>query len=361
MSQRCVMIMAGGTGGHVFPGLAVARQLASAGQRIVWLGTRHGMEAKIVPAAGIPVEWVSVGGLRGKGWSTWVLAPVRLLKALWQSIAAIRRQQPEVVLGLGGFVSGPGGLAAWLLRRPLLIHEQNAVAGLTNRVLARVATEVFEAFPCSFPPSRRAITIGNPIRPEIAELAPPEQRLAGREGPVRILVLGGSQGALALNRLLPAALAMLKQRCEFEILHQAGERTMDTARAAYREAGIPARIVSFVDDMAAAYAWADIAVCRSGALTVGELAAAGIASILVPFPAAVDDHQSANARYLSDAGAALLMQEADIDAASLADAIEPLLSERSKLLDMALAARALAMPEALPRLSEACLTVRGGR
>ena len=168
MSQRCVMIMAGGTGGHVFPGLAVARQLASAGQRIVWLGTRHGMEAKIVPAAGIPVEWVSVGGLRGKGWSTWVLAPVRLLKALWQSIAAIRRQQPEVVLGLGGFVSGPGGLAAWLLRRPLLIHEQNAVAGLTNRVLARVATEVFEAFPSSFPPSRRAITIGNPIRPEIA-------------------------------------------------------------------------------------------------------------------------------------------------------------------------------------------------
>ncbi len=361
MSQRCVMIMAGGTGGHVFPGLAVARQLAAADQRIVWLGTRQGMEAKIVPAAGIAVEWISVGGLRGKGWSTWVLAPVRLVKALWQSIAAIRRQRPAVVLGLGGFVSGPGGLAAWLLRRPLLIHEQNAVAGLTNRILARVATGVFEAFPSSFPASRRAITIGNPIRPEIAALNPPQQRLRGRSGPIRILVLGGSQGALALNRLLPAALALLKTRCEFEILHQAGERTMDTARTAYGEAGIAARIVSFVDDMAAAYAWADVAVCRSGALTVGELAAAGVASVLVPFPAAVDDHQSANARYLSDAGAALLMQEADLDAAALAAAIEPLLSDRAKLLEMALAARALAMPEALPQLSAACLAGRGGR
>ncbi len=361
MSQRCVMIMAGGTGGHVFPGLAVARQLAAADQRIVWLGTRQGMEAKIVPAAGIAMEWISVGGLRGKGWSTWLLAPARLLKALWQSIAAIRRQRPAVVLGLGGFVSGPGGLAAWLLRRPLLIHEQNAVAGLTNRILARVATGVFEAFPASFPPSRQAVTIGNPIRPEIAALNPPEQRLGGRTGPARILVLGGSQGALALNRLLPAALALLQSRCEFEILHQAGERTMDTARDAYREAAIPARIVSFVDDMAAAYAWADIAVCRSGALTVGELAAAGIASVLVPFPAAVDDHQSANARYLSDAGAALLLQEADLDAESLAAAIEPLLSNRAKLLEMAVAARALAMPEALRQLSAACLAERGSR
>ncbi len=359
MSRRCVMIMAGGTGGHVFPGLAVARRLEAADQRIVWLGTRQGLESRVVTDAGIGMEWISVSGLRGKGWSTWMLAPLRLLKALWQSISAIKRQRPAVVLGMGGFVSGPGGLAAWLLRRPLLIHEQNAVAGLTNRILSRIATEVYEAFPSSFPASVDATTIGNPVRPEIVMLDPPEQRLAGRTGPIRILVLGGSQGALALNRLLPEALARLADRCRFEILHQAGERTVDIAHAAYQQAGVDARVVSFIDDMASAYAWADVAVCRSGAITVGELAAAGVASVLVPFPAAVDDHQTANARYLSDAGAALLLREAELDARSLAAAIEPLLSDRARLLEMAIAARALAQPDALPRLSDACLAPRG--
>lgn len=358
MSRRCVMIMAGGTGGHVFPGLAVARSLEAEDQRIVWLGTRRGLESRVVPAAGIAVEWISVSGLRGKGWSSWMLAPLRLLKALWQAIAAIRRQKPAVVLGMGGFVSGPGGLAAWLLRRPLLIHEQNAVAGLTNRILARFASEVYEAFPSSFGKRIAATTVGNPVRAEIAALQSPERRLADRTGAARILVLGGSQGALALNRLLPAALARLPSGCQLDVLHQAGERTIEVARAAYAEAGVEARIVTFLEDMAAAYAWADIAICRSGAITVGELAAAGLGSVLVPFPAAVDDHQTANARFLSDAGAALLLQESSIDAVSLAAALDPLLSDRSRLLAMAVAARGLAQPAALGRLADACLVKR---
>lgn len=353
--SRTVMIMAGGTGGHVIPALAVARALQAQSRDIVWLGTRRGLEARLVPAAGIEVEWVQVRGLRHGGWRRWLLAPVQLVQALVQSIRAIRRRRPVLVLGMGGFVSGPGGLAAWLLGKPLIIHEQNAIAGLTNRLLSHLARGVYEAFPGTFPARIGARHVGNPVRTEIAGLDDPAARLGAREGAVRILVFGGSQGALSLNREVPRVLGRLADRRRFEVRHQAGERTLDVAREAYREAGLEAQVEPFIEDMAAAYAWADLVICRSGALTVAELAAAGLGSVLVPFPAAVDDHQTVNARFLVDAGAARLLPENEMNAGALEALLLELTGSRELLVAMAVAARSRAMPHALDALSEACI------
>ena len=360
--SRVALIMAGGTGGHVFPALATARVLRGRGYDIVWLGTRRGIESRLVPAEDIPVEWLSVSGLRGKGWATLLAAPFRLLLALTQAFGAVRRHHPAVVLGAGGFVSGPGGVAAWLLRRPLVVHEQNAVAGLTNRVLARLADRVLEGFPGSFGRGVRAEHVGNPVRAEISAVPPPERRFAARTGRVRLLVFGGSQGSARLNAVVPAAIAELPLALRPELLHQTGRASFDETVAAYRARGIEADVRPFIDDMAGAYGWADFAVCRSGALTVAELAAAGVGAVLVPFPAAVDDHQTRNAEYAVKAGAAVLMPEAGLTPVSLAAKLRELLEAgRPALERMALAARATAITDADRRLADACTAVAEDR
>ena len=349
------MIMAGGTGGHVFPALALAERLRERACEVVWLGTRSGIEARLVPAAGIPVEWIGIGGLRGKGVATLLRAPFALLRALWQSVAAVRRQRPAVVVGLGGYVTGPGGLAAWLLRRPLMIHEQNAVAGFTNRVLARLADPVLEAFPGSFPAARGARAIGNPVRAAFRALPPPAVRYGARGGALRLLVVGGSQGAAKLNAAVPAALALLPAGA-WQVRHQAGERGLAAAEAAYAKAGVAARIEPFIDDIAAAYAEADLVVCRAGALTVSELAAAGVAALFVPFAAAVDDHQTLNARQLEARGAARLLPEASLEATLLAQQLGALGAlGREGLAAMAEAARGFDSPQATEDMAAAVL------
>ena len=359
MSGRPILVMAGGTGGHVYPALAVAQAIQAHSHDVVWLGTRRGLESRVVPNAGIDIEWISVHGLRGKGVGTLLLAPFRLVYALMQSLRVVLRHRPAAVLGMGGFVSGPGGVAAWLLRRPLVIHEQNAVAGLTNRLLARLARVVLQAFPGSFSSRPDAVTVGNPVRTDIAAIPAPAERLAARHGRLRLLVLGGSQGARALNRVVPAALATLPVDQRPEVLHQTGTLTAELARDAYRDAGVVGRLVEFIEDMADAYAWADLVVCRSGALTVTEVCAAGLPAIFVPFPAAVDDHQTANARPMAEAGAAMIMQEAELDAASLGNALRDWLGDRAELAERAAVARTLAEPESLARITGFCLEAAG--
>jgi UDP-N-acetylglucosamine--N-acetylmuramyl-(pentapeptide) pyrophosphoryl-undecaprenol N-acetylglucosamine transferase len=349
-----VLIMAGGTGGHVFPALAVARVLRARDCRVVWLGTRQGLEARLVPQEGLPIEWLKVRGLRGKGMLSLVLAPLVLLRALYESMAVIRKHRPDVVLGFGGFVAGPGGVAAWLMRCPLVIHEQNAVAGLTNRLLAQCARKVAEAFPGSFGPGVCAVATGNPVRADIEALPAPSGHR--REGALHLFVFGGSQGAATLNRLVPEALALLLPAERPQVLHQTGRGRVQAVREAYAAQGVHADVREFVDDMAGAYAWADLAVCRSGALTVAELAAAGVPSLLIPFPTAVDDHQSANARYLASRGAAVLLPEASLDAALLAREIGRLAgSDREACAAMAEAARRAATPGAAELLAALCL------
>lgn len=358
MSGRRVMIMAGGTGGHVFPALALAELLRERACEVVWLGTRQGIEARLVPAAGIPVEWIAIGGLRGKGVLTLLRAPFALLRALLQAIAAVRRQRPAVVVGLGGYVTGPGGLAAWLLRRPLVIHEQNAVAGLTNRVLARFARPVLEAFAGSFPSARGALTVGNPVRHAFFAITPPAARYAARSGALRLLVVGGSQGAAKLNAAVPAALARLPAG-RWQVRHQAGTRGVEAAREAYARAGIPATVEPFIDDIAAAYADADLIVCRAGALTVSEIAAAGVAALFVPFAAAVDDHQTRNAERLVAQGAAALLPEASLTPERLAAELARLGDGRDGLAAMAGRARGFAQPEATRAMADAVLAAGG--
>jgi len=356
MSAGPVVVMAGGTGGHVFPALAVANVLRERGVAVVWLGTHAGMEARLVPAHGIPIEWIRVAGIRGKGIAAWMLAPLRLAQAVGEAGAVLRRVKPRAVLGAGGFVSGPGGIAAWLLGIPLLIHEQNAIAGLTNRWLAKIATRVFEAFPDSFA-RRDAECIGNPVRADIAALPAPTLRFAARGNPKRLLVLGGSQGARRLNQLLPQALAQLSTTLRPQVRHQTGSRGFDDARAAYAAAGVEAELLPFIDDMAGAYAWADLAICRAGALTITELQAAGLGALLVPFPAAVDDHQTRNAGVMVRAGAARLVQERELDAEGLGRLIGELTADRATLLAMAEAARAGAITNAAARLAEQCIVL----
>ncbi|MDH4106926.1 MAG: undecaprenyldiphospho-muramoylpentapeptide beta-N-acetylglucosaminyltransferase [Gammaproteobacteria bacterium] len=361
MNAQPILVMAGGTGGHVYPALAVAEALRARSHNVVWLGTRRGIEARVVPTAGIDIEWVSVHGLRGKSVLTLLAAPFRLAWALAQSLRIVARHRPAAVLGMGGFVSGPGGLAAWILRRPLVVHEQNAIAGLTNRLLARLARVVLQAFPGSFSSRVNALTVGNPVRPEIAALADPAERLADRTGPVRLLVLGGSQGALTLNQTVPAAIALLAPDRRPLVMHQAGSRTLELAEAAYRDAGIEAELVPFIEDMAAAYGWADLVVCRAGALTVAEIAAAGLPAVFVPFPAAVDDHQTANARSLADAGAAIILQEASLDPERLARVLGEWMADRNALRRRAVAARNAAHPDALEAITAICLELAEGR
>lgn len=358
---RTVLIMAGGTGGHVFPALAAARVLRERGFEPVWLGTQRGLEAKLVPPQQIPIEWITVGGVRGKGVATLLAAPFNLARAVWQSLQVMRRRKPVVVLGAGGFVSGPGGIAAWLTRRPLIIHEQNAVAGMTNKVLARLAQRVFEAFPSSFPASIRAERVGNPVRREISALPAPEQRFSERRGPLRVLIIGGSQGASRLNVVVPAALAMLDASIRPQVLHQAGERHIDAARDAYAKHGVEADVRAFIDDMAQAYGWADLVICRSGALTVSELAAAGLPAVFVPFAAAVDDHQTHNARFSVAAGAGVLLPESQLTPLRLTAELRALLvAGRSHLAEMAVKARSIALTDADVRLADACVAAAGG-
>ena len=354
--RKPVLIMAGGTGGHVYPALAVARELLHADVPVIWLGTRAGLEARVIPAAGIPIQWIRVSGLRGKGFARRLAAPFMLALALWQAFIVMLRVRPGAVLGMGGFVTGPGGVMAWVLRRPLLIHEQNSIAGLTNRWLARLATQVMEAFPGTLP---GAIHTGNPVRADIAALPAPEDRLAGRSGRLHLLVLGGSLGAHALNDEVPAALAELHASSRPEVLHQTGTRNLEATQAAYQAAGLEARLESFIDDMAAAYAWADLVVCRAGALTVAELAAAGVGSVLVPYPHAVDDHQTGNARYLADADAAVLLPQTDLRATRLAELLGGFVTRRERLLAMARAARSLARPNAAQQVTRLCLAAAG--
>lgn len=353
-----VIIMAGGTGGHILPALAVARLLRERGVPVLWLGTPGSMEARMVPEAGFDMATIDIGGVRGKSWAIRLAAPWRLLKAVRQATMIMREHKPRLVLGFGGFVAGPGGLAARLLGIPLVIHEQNAIAGLTNRVLARFANKVLAGYEGAF--KQGAEVIGNPVRADIAALAAPEQRMADRVGPMRLLVVGGSLGARALNETLPQALAMLDPAARPEVWHQAGGKMADAAREAYVQAGVVARVEPFISDMAAAYAWADLVICRAGALTVAELAAAGVGSILVPFPHAVDDHQTHNAAVLAKAGAAELIQQTDLTPALLADRLRALNAERARLLDMARCARAQARPDAAGRVIELCQPWLGG-
>jgi UDP-N-acetylglucosamine--N-acetylmuramyl-(pentapeptide) pyrophosphoryl-undecaprenol N-acetylglucosamine transferase len=346
--MRTALIMAGGTGGHVFPGLAVADELRAAGWQVIWMGARSGMEARLVPARGYPMAWVRAAALRGKGVLAAVLLPLHLLMGFAQAARAIFRLRPDVVLGMGGYVAFPGGMMASLLARPLAVHEQNAIAGLTNRVLARLADKTMTAFPQALP---GAEWTGNPVRGEIAGLRSPEARFAGREGPLRVLVVGGSLGAQALNECVPRALALLEPRPI--VVHQAGEKHLEALRASYRAAGVEGELVAFIDDMASRYAQADVVVCRAGAITVAELSAGGVASVLVPFPHAVDDHQTANARFLAEAGAALLLPQSELSPQRLAGTLRGL--DRPRLLDMARKARALGRPEAAKLVAARCM------
>jgi UDP-N-acetylglucosamine--N-acetylmuramyl-(pentapeptide) pyrophosphoryl-undecaprenol N-acetylglucosamine transferase len=344
------MIMAGGTGGHVFPALAVADYLHARDWRVVWLGAQAGMEATLVPQHGYELAPIRFAGVRGKGLVAKLLLPLNLLVAFWQSLRAIRAHRPDVVLGMGGYIAFPGGMMAALLGRPLAIHEQNSIAGLANRVLAGVADRILVAFPGALPKSEPT---GNPVRAAIAGVAVPAERFAGRSGPLRVLVVGGSLGAAALNERVPQAIALLSAGERPHVVHQSGAKHLDALRAGYAAAGVAAELRPFIEDMAQAYADADVAICRAGAITVAELAAVGVASILVPFPFAVDDHQTTNARYLADAGAAILVQQRDLSAEKLADTLRGLTRER--LLELAEKARALGKPEATRAVAEACM------
>lgn len=347
-----VMIMAGGTGGHIFPGLALARALAQRDVPVVWLGSRNGLEQRLVPEAGIDLRCIDIQALRGKGAAALLLAPLRLLRALWQALRLLRAERPRAVVSFGGFAAGPGGLAAWMLRRPLLVHEQNRIPGFTNRLLARFARRVLCGFEGAFGADKGEM-VGNPVRAEIAALPEPVQRMAGRDGPLRVLVLGGSQGARALNLAMPTA--MQEAGVELDVRHQCGARLQEAARAAYAEGGQAVRLEAFIADMAEAYAWADLVIARAGALTLAEIAAAGVAAVLVPFPHAVDDHQTANAQVFVDAGAARLLPESPQLAGQLAAKLRALAGDPALRLHMAQAARRLARPDAAERVAEIVL------
>lgn len=350
--MRTILIMAGGTGGHIFPALAVADQLRDKGWKVVWLGSKAGMESQLVPQYGFEIEWVRFSGLRGKGLLRLVLLPLNLLIAFCQSARAIFRVRPDVVLGMGGYISFPGGIMAALLARPLVLHEQNSIAGLANKVLARVADRILVAFPNAL---KNSEWTGNPVRRDIAQLPAPEWRFRNRAGNLKVLVVGGSLGAQALNETVPRALALIPQSQRPEVTHQAGEKHLAMLESGYREAGVSATTLAFIRDMASAYAMADVVICRAGALTISELAAAGIASVLVPFPSAVDDHQTFNARYLADQSAAVLLPQAELTPRKLADLL--LGFTRTKLLDMANRARALGRPDAARIVAERCMAV----
>ena len=346
------MIMAGGTGGHIFPALAVAEHLRAQGWSVTWLGVRGGMEERLIPPRGYAMAWVRFSGVRGRGVAAALLLPLNLLVAFWQAARAIFAHRPDIVLGMGGYVSFPGAMMASFLNRPLVIHEQNSVAGLANRVLAKLADRVMTTFPGAFGEATAVIWTGNPVREEIVAMAPPENRYAARAGQMRVLVMGGSQGAQGLNTVVPEALGQMPADARPRVLHQAGVAHCDAVLARYREHGVAAEVVTFIDDIAARYADTDLIVCRAGATTIAEIAAAGIASVLVPYPHAVDDHQTINARFLADRGAALLIPQHELTPQRLAEALSGLTRER--LLVMAQAARAAGKPEATRAVAQVC-------
>jgi UDP-N-acetylglucosamine--N-acetylmuramyl-(pentapeptide) pyrophosphoryl-undecaprenol N-acetylglucosamine transferase len=354
MSDRCALVMAGGTGGHIFPGLAVAEALRGRGWRVHWLGAPGSMESELVPKRGIPLETINFGGVRGKGPVTLALLPVRILRAFWQSIQVVRRVKPQVVVGLGGYITFPGGMMSVLLGKPLVLHEQNSVAGMANKVLAGVADRVYTAFPNVMP---KGEWIGNPLREAFLNQPPPAERFAGRSGPLKVLVVGGSLGAKGLNDIVPKALALLPEGERPHMLHQSGARQIDELRANYGAAGVQAELTPFIDDTASAYAEADLVICRSGASTVTELAAVGAAALFVPFPFAVDDHQTTNAKFLVDAGAGWLVQQKDLTPAMLADFLKN--TSREALLQRALAAKKMQKTEATSDIVAACEELAG--
>lgn len=346
------MIMAGGTGGHIFPALAVAEYLAAEGWNIVWMGSRAGMEAGIIPQRRYAMAWVRFSGVRGRNILQAALLPLQLLLAFWQAARAIFACRPDVVLGMGGYVSFPGAMMAALFNRPLAIHEQNSVAGLANRVLAKIADRVLTTFPEAFSESTAVSITGNPVRAEIAVMAPPENRYRARGGPLRILIIGGSQGARVLNVTVPDGLALLPEHARPRVLHQAGGANVETVRRRYQERGVEADVIAFVDDIAARYADSDLIICRAGATTIAEIAAAGIASVLVPYPFAVDDHQTINARFLADRDAALLIPQPQFTPERLAEELGGM--TRDGLLAMAQRARAVGKPDATRAVAKIC-------
>ncbi len=352
-SQRPVMIMAGGTGGHIFPGLAVAKVLRERGVPVTWLGADGAMETRLVPQHDIHIDTLAIGGLRGKGKLALLGAPLRLLRAIRAAGFLIRDRQPRAVIAFGGFASGPGGIAARLHGLPLLVHEQNRAPGMTNRVLSRVARRVLAGFPGSF--AKREEAVGNPVRAEIAAITPPDLRLANRHGPLHLLVLGGSQGARVLNNAVPKALAALGAGMPVQVRHQSGEKLHAEALQAYADAGVQASVEPFIADMAEAFAWADLVVCRSGASTLAELCAVGVGSVLVPFAAAVDDHQTRNAEYLVERGAAVLLKQDETLATQLEGVLRDLSENSARRMQMANAARALAKVDAAERIADIIL------
>ncbi|WP_442683467.1 undecaprenyldiphospho-muramoylpentapeptide beta-N-acetylglucosaminyltransferase [Stenotrophomonas sp. JC08] len=353
-NARPVMIMAGGTGGHIFPGLAVAKVLRARGVPVTWLGADGAMETRLVPQHDIPIDTLAISGLRGKGKLALLTAPVRVMRAIRSAGFVMRRCQPRTVIAFGGFAAGPGGMAARLMDLPLLVHEQNRAPGMTNRILSRFSRRLLTGFPGSFTNGREEV-VGNPVRAEIAALPAPEQRLAARSGPMHLLVLGGSQGARALNNAVPKALAALADGAGIEVWHQCGEKLHEEALQAYREAGVSGRVDAFIQDMAAAYDWADVVVCRAGASTLAELCAVGIGSVLVPFAAAVDDHQTRNAEYLVERAAAELLKQDDALATHLEGVLRALANNPARRMQMAQAARALAKVDAAERIADIIL------
>jgi len=351
MNSRPVLILAGGTGGHIFPGLAVAQALRERGVPVRWLGAEGGMETRLVPEHGIAIDTIAIGGMRGKGFATLLATPFKLLGAVRAAGRVLKQRRPRAVVSFGGYAAGPGGLAAKLAGIPLLVHEQNRAAGLTNRVLAKLARQVLTGFPQTFANEE---VVGNPVRADIAAVTSPVERFAARNGALRLLVLGGSQGARALNAAVPEALKSL-DGFAFEARHQCGEKLRADAEAAYAQAGVAASVEPFIADMAAAYAWADLVVCRAGALTLAEVCAVGVGSVLVPFPQAVDDHQTRNAEYLVERGAAILIPQDDMLATHLAATLRDLGGDAARRQAMATAARALAKPDAAARVAEAVL------
>lgn len=352
-TSKTLMVMAGGTGGHVYPAMAVADYLKAQGWNIVWLCTEGGMENRLIENSGYVKAIITMQGVRGKGLMGWALLPVKLVKAFAQSVAAIRRHQPNVVLGMGGFAAFPGGLMAKVLGKPLVIHEQNSVAGLTNKVLAKFATRVLAAFPAAF--GSNAQLVGNPVRADITNVAVPEARFTSHAGALRLLVVGGSLGAQALNEVIPQALAKLPAEQRPQVIHQAGVKHIAALKKNYENAGVVAESKAFIDDMASIYAWADFVICRSGALTVAEVTAVGLGSIMVPFPYAVDDHQTTNAAYLAEGGAAWVVQQKELTVEKLAKMLGEL--TREQCLSMAVKARALGQPKATENVANICVEV----
>ncbi len=354
-----ILIAAGGTGGHVYPALAVADYLRDQDIKITWVGTEKGLEHRVVPAAGIPLEIISISGLRGKGLLNLFFVPLKLVVAIAQVIKIFIKVKPDAVLGMGGFVSGPCGLAAFLLRKPLYIHEQNAVPGLTNKVLSYIATTTMQAFPNSFK-NKNIITMGNPVRKDISEISGPEERMVKRDDNIRLLIIGGSLGAQALNENVPQALSELSNELQANVWHQTGKNKLDTTIENYKKLNVEAKVTEFIEDMAEAYEWADLVICRAGALTISELANAGVAAILVPYPHAVDDHQTANAAYLTGVDAAILIPQEQLIPKLKESITELLQAGRTKLIEMAKAARGLSKPNATQEVAEVCLGVSHG-